>query len=262
VKAWFCIPSKRPLLEAENSLSKWREMGYGVALWRDEGDTPHPPCDFLHVAPKYLGWGTAINYLGRQVLSMDAECDWIVCGGDDTLPDAQRTPDQIAFECGRHFGENQQRFRLEPTTISTGYGHEPCQGRSPWSTFGVMQPLGDLELWPNSQIDKICGSPWIGREYFLRAYQGNGPICAEYGWMYDDEEMYEVTKRLGVLWQRHDVTHIHNHWARNPGGQCPTFAQHANTPQHFQKNKHLFESRKRAGFPGSKPLQMEVGVCT
>jgi hypothetical protein len=85
---------------------------------------------------------------------------------------------QIAKECTAHFG----------------------------GTFGVMQPTGDR--WANGSIDRICGSPWLGREFCTRMYHGKGPMYGGYLHMFGDEELQHVATRLGVLWQRRDLTHL------------------------------------------------------
>ena len=103
-------------------------------------------------------------------------------------------------------------------------------------------------------IERIAGSPWIGREFFLRANGGRGPIWVEYRAMFDDEELQEVATLLGVFWQRPDVCHYHDHWVRQRK-PCPEFSKKWNAPEHFEANRRLFQSRKAAGFPGHQPLE-------
>ena len=97
-----------------------------------------------------------------------------------------------------------------------------------FETFGVMQATGDRwgenEPWARAQfpdapayIDRICGSPWIGREFARRMNQGKGPFWREYFHMFADEELQCVAQRLGVLWQRRDLTHHHEHPRRSAG---------------------------------------------
>jgi hypothetical protein len=233
---WLALPSKRPLAEADKYFNKWRERGYRLALLRDEGDGPHPQCDLLVTRSRYPGWGGSANLLGKMLLSRDASCDWVVIAGDDTYPD-ERDPDKIAAECTAYFG----------------------------GTFGMMQPCGDpwgeespiyQRAFPSSprHIERIAGSPWIGREYFLRVNGGNGPIWPEYMAMYDDEEAQCVATKLGVFWQRRDVTHYHDHWMRQSVRRCPDFSQKWNDRRHFNASRDLFNRRKAAGFPGHEPL--------
>lgn len=172
---WFAVPSKRSPEEAETCLSKWREMGYKIALWRDVGD-PEIPCDLLLVG-EYKGYHNAVNALCREILARDPDAEWIVTGGDDMEPDPNKRAEVIAAECTEHFG----------------------------GTFGVMQPTGDITAWSESHVDRICGSPWMGREFCRRMYGGNGPFWHSYYHMYGDEEMHEVCKSLGLLWNRSDL---------------------------------------------------------
>lgn len=128
--------------------------------------------------------------------------------------------------------------------------------------FGVMQPTGDR--WGDAQgayIDRVAGSPWIGREFARRMYGGSGPYWPEYFHMGVDEELQAVATKLGVFWQRPDLTHYHAHWGRpRPGermGQVdrmPAFLAEANSPEHWRKYKALFSKRQAAGFPGHEPI--------
>lgn len=245
---WLCIPSARP---GGGSAGKWKAAGYNVALFVDSGHlsialrgsspAADKTCDDygadLVYGASYPGYAISVNFLIRQVSSIDFAAGWFIAGGDDTLPD-QRPPKPIAAECSAHFR----------------------------GTFGVMQPTGDR--WAGGQIDRICGSPWLGREFCSRANQGGGPLWHEYRHMFVDEELQNVAKNLGVLWQRPDLTHRHEHFCRfdervdwDRGRQAmPAFLREANTPEHWQKYKALFEGRQKHGFPGSSPLPHPVGI--
>jgi len=119
-----------------------------------------------------------------------------------------------------------------------------------------MQPTGDRWAegqwgFQNAPIDRVAGSAWIGREFALRAYGGDGPLWPEYRHMFPDEELQCVAEKLGVFWQRRDLTQFHNHWGRNGNAaDMPTFLAEANSREHWDKYKALFEARKAAGFPG------------
>lgn len=227
MSTWFCIPSARPTAEAGPVLAKWRERGYRIALLR-QGDAIE--ADIFIPTDRYLGWARSINMLARAVLRQDPEAEWIVSGGDDTLPDLANSPDIISAQCKEHFG----------------------------GTFGVMQPTGDR--WANGSIDRICGSPWLGREFCERMYQGNGPMFDGYGHMYADEELQQVASRLGVLWQRRDLIHLHKHYFRtgndgvNYGAAIPPHMVEWNGRKHWNESQSLFNSRRAAGFPGHQPL--------
>jgi len=121
---WYCIPSKRPPEEAEPILREWRERGYKIALWRDEGDG-HVTADWVMHGWEYPGYARAVNVLAKQVLEQDPTCEWIVTGGDDVLPDPNHSAEEIARECSEYFANAmlkealalwpQLRARLKPT---------------------------------------------------------------------------------------------------------------------------------------------------
>ncbi len=118
-----------------------------------------------------------------------------------------------------------------------------------------MQPTGDP--WSDTKgriIERIAGSPWIGREFCRRMNGGAGPLWQEYTHCFEDEELQCVAQKLGVFWQRPDLTHKHNHWMRKPNAKVPPHLAEATSPQHWAKFKALFEIRKRAGFPGHEPI--------
>lgn len=222
---WYCIPSARPAAQANEILLKWQGRGYKIALWRDQGHGV-VLCDIL-LDGSYPGYAMAVNALTKAVLERDAECEWIVTGGDDVEPDLNHAPGAIAAQCTAHFA----------------------------GTFGVMQPTGDR--WQNGSIDRICGSPWIGREFCERAYCGAGPFFEGYRHMFVDEELQHVAERLGVLQQRRDLVHLHRHWQRIPGTTCPPHLLEWSGPEHWQESQQMFRSRRAKGFPGHEPLSCE-----
>lgn len=245
VSVWLVIPSARPVAEVNACMDKWRDMGYDIALWRDQvhytGDLENPRADLLFGGSPYPGYAAAVNEMARGILSGnrffpgDPACDWIVCAGDDTAPNPTKSAELIGWECSEHFGgiwtDRDQR------------------------TFGVMQPTGDP--WSDHQgriIERIAGSPWLGREWCRRAYSGRGPLWPEYTHCFADEELQLVAQKFGVFWQRPDLTHMHNNWARERGmaEDMPAFLAEANSPQHWAKYSALFNQRKAAGFPGSE----------
>lgn len=235
MSVYLTIPSARPVPEAEACLAKWRERGYKLAIWRDAEPVN---CDVL-LTGLYPGYARAVNTLAREVLLRDPECSWMIAAGDDTEPDPNHTPEQIAAECIAHFG----------------------------GTFGIMQPTGDrwgedarmpnLHPMRSAYIDRVCGSPWIGREFAQRMYGGKGPYYEEYQHMFVDEELQGVAVKLGVLWQRRDLIHYHRHWARETNRRArvmPAFLKEANTPGHWGRFQSMFRLRQSQGFPGSEPL--------
>jgi hypothetical protein len=123
-----------------------------------------------------------------------------------------------------------------------------------------MQPTGDR--FAGGSIDRICGSPWLGREFCRRMYGGRGPFFPEYRHMFVDEELQEVAKSLGCFWQRIDLVHLHLHFMRDSRAltsnasrtEVPAHLVEANTREHWDKYKALFLARKGAGFPGHEPI--------
>jgi hypothetical protein len=203
-------------------------MGYSVALWRDAGDG-QVECDYLRVgATEYQGYAKAVNWLIADVKTFDPDARWFVTGGDDTDPDPVNRADEIAKECELKFG----------------------------GSFGVMQPTGDR--YAGGSIDRIAGSPWIGREFVERAYGGGGPYWPEYQHMFVDEEIREVARVLGVYWANPSVTHLHRHFMRESLAidspavtkPVPEFLREANSPGHWQKYQQIYRMRKAQGFPG------------
>jgi hypothetical protein len=240
VSVWLTIPSARRPQEANPILQKWRDMGYKIALFLDTREDTVKDCDFCTVG-EYPGYAQAINLLIKKVAIVDEAAEWFVIGGDDTLPDPHKRAEEIAAEC---------QVRFYNALID------------PWTeTFGVMQPTGDR--YAGGQIDRICGSAWIGREFAKRAYKGNGPLWPEYSHMFVDEELQEVAKRYGVLWQRRDLTQKHMHYMRESEAidsgaierRQPDHITHDGyTPEHWVKYQRLFLERRMAGFPGSELL--------
>ncbi len=243
MSVWYCIPSIRP---NGGTIPLWRERGYKVAALR-QGDLID--CELLIPTGEYRGWANSVNILAKAVVEMDPTAEWIVTGGDDYEPDMSREPHQIGAECCVHF--------FNGMTAAS-------------DTWGVMQPTGDR--WGDSiatrkqygedrgaYLDRIAGSPWMGREWVKRAYGGNGPMHAGYRHMYADEELKEVAEKLGVYWPRRDIVQLHRHWGRIAGEEfgriedCPDFLLPVNTPQHWHESQKLFIERKAAGWPGHEP---------
>jgi hypothetical protein len=243
MSVWMCCPAARP--EEQSTVPLWRSKGYKTALWRDPG-APPIKADLI-IMGEYPGHSVSNNRLIKTVLDMDPTCNWCVSAGDDVEPDQGHAPEDIARECEAHFAPSALMITAHPS-------------------FGVMQPTGDRWLedhyrkqFPDepAHIDRICGSPWIGREFCQRINQGLGPWWPEYFHMFNDEEMQNVTKRLGILWQRRDLTHMHKHWARSArptSNDMPKFLERANSPENWNAMKAIYDARKAAGFPGSEPL--------
>ena len=225
---YVCMPSARPLPDLLKIGAAWEAQGYVPVVWRDQSECL--PDSWMQCFGQYRGYYWTQNWLiGRCFDQLD--CDWIVAAADDMTPDPAKTALEIAAECTDHFG----------------------------GSFGVMQPTGDR--WGEQQThigppgsayaDRICGSPWIGRDFAAETYCGKGPYHEGYTHMFGDQELFEVAKRAGALWQRRDLTHYHHHWARVPSGAMPEFLREANSAEHWARYKKLFERRQAAGFPGA-----------
>jgi len=235
MSVWLAIPSKRPQSEAQACIDRWRARGYLVAMHRDTGDDI-VDCDYLSYGD-YQGYAKTVNALIRAVMKFDTDARWFIAAGDDISPDPTKRADEIADECETFFAKFDARGGLP-------HSH----------TFGVMQPTGDP--WADSagrMIERIAGSPWIGREFCERAYGGNGPYFEGYRHCFLDNEIMDVAKLLGVFWQRPDLTHHHAHWTRERR-PMPGYLAEPNSPAHWQKYHALYRERKAAGFPGYKPL--------
>lgn len=261
MSVWYCIPSKRPAEQANEVLKLWRERGYKIALFVDASDyeqqtrETETPADYREMAFAYPGYAKAVNALVRSVIRDNPDCDWIVTGGDDVEPDPNHSAEEIAKQCSGYF------FRLQRAETDS-------VGAQELETFGVMQPTGDRwgadepwakQMYPNAPayIDRVCGSPWLGREFCRRMYGGTGPLFSGYYHMFEDEELQNVAQKLGVLWQRPDLTHHHRHWGRKLGAtpqDIPEFLKKVSGPEHWKEAKALFESRKAEGFPGHEPI--------
>lgn len=240
---WYVIPSKRPPEQAEPVLRNWADRGYRVAIFTDLGHEPPQSAERV-IAGQYPGYAQAVNHLVSLVLTEDPDCQWIVTGGDDVHPDPNHTADEIAAQCSENFGSRD------------GLGASLAPG-----TFGVMQPTGDRwgddaaarARWPDApaMIDRICGSPWMGRSFCERINQGRGPLWPEYNHNWVDEELQNVAIKYGCFWQRRDLTHYHDHCRRNGGPWAPHLL---GADADYMRFKPLFEARQRMGFPGSEPL--------
>ena len=232
MSVYYCIPSIRP---GGGTLPKWREAGYKLAVLR-QGDPIG--ADIEIPTGEYLGWAKSVNILAKRVLAEDPECQWIVSGGDDYLPDPNHTPEEIARECSMHFG----------------------------GTFGVMQATADRwgddstarARWGEDRgamIDRIAGSPWMGREWCQRAYQGRGPMPEQYFHIFGDEQLQCVAEKLGVFWQRRDLLQHHAHALRKPHARADEWPEFLKPIQAmWAQEQARFDADKAAGFPGSEPL--------
>lgn len=258
MSVWYCIASARPPEQVEPVLAAWRERGYKIALWRDHF-LPKMEFDECVSEMPYPGYAQAVNHLARLVFTTDSSCDWIVTGGDDIYPDPNKMAAEIARECSDHF-KNVWFRNMELT-----FRGLRTQGLLPdnseiSATFGVMQPTGDR--WGDdalsrarygenrgAYIDRVCGSPWMGREFCQRIYGGKGPLWPEFTHMYVDEHLQCVAEKLDILWQRPDLAQHHEHWGRGgDAANMPEFLKEANSKPKWDEAKAIFERLKAGGF--------------
>ena len=138
--------------------------------------------------------------------------DYVVYIGDDMEPDPTFTAQEIAASLA---------------------GHSPEV---------VMQPIGDTAM-PGT--DRICGSPWV-----TSTSAADGVYHEGYWQFYGDEELFEKSKRDGLLIQRSDLIQKHHHWCRPGAGIKRTEYQERNSKMYWDMDKKLFMERKEKGFPG------------
>lgn len=241
---WLCIPSARPPEDAEKVLSKWRAQGYKIALWRDEGPEMFGIKTDGLLYGKYPGYARAVNELVDFVARNNPDAEWFVTGGDDVEPDMNHTAEEIARQCSTHFAEKAAAQR----------GDWCAADYRAAATFGVMQPTGDR--FAGGSIDRICGSPWMGREFCRRIYGGKGPLWPEFFHMFVDEHLQRAAQKLGILWQRPDLIHLHRHFMRASDDlnshavrvQPPSHLVHVNLQKHWDESKAIFQRLEAAGF--------------
>jgi hypothetical protein len=252
---WVCVPSARPVEHVREWAKAWRDLGYKVVLWRDDFQPDLYPAqgvtNELITIAEYPGYAVATNALIDIVLIKDPECNWVVIGGDDIYPDPNHTADEIAAQCTEHFAERDTKMIGIPDPERRPYAQLV-------GTFGVMQPTGDRygeDETGSAYADRVCGSAWLGREFCTRINRGTGPLWHEYTHMFVDEELQQVAIKYCALWQRRDLTHHHEHWARKRADVAdrPRWLEAVSGPEHWRKSKFIYESRKSTGFPGSEP---------
>ncbi len=219
---WFVCPSARPKAEATACINAWLEFGCKVMLLR-EGEPLDLPI-YQYPVAFYSGWAVSNNHLIKTAMSIDKWADWFVCGSDDYWPDLRTNADQVLYECNYHFG----------------------------GTLGVMQPTGDR--YNEGYIDDAAASPWIGREFAERSYNGHGPFRDEYHHFYADTELQQVALNLGCFWQRRDIMQEHKHWTRY-GVEKPEFAE-ALYANYWDKDESLYKARQGTGFPGHQLVKI------
>lgn len=266
MSVWLTIPSARPPAEVGKTLLEWYRKGYNLALWRDQQDNLSAAFKndlerIFIIVGDYPGYAQAVNLLTRAVFARDPQCNWIVAGGDDTLPDPNHTPEGIALECSIYFAAR-AIGKTPDEAVNIFTNPELIRPMMKGSTFGVMQPTGDR--WGDKNgayIDRVAGSPWIGREFCKRMNQGLGPYHPGFQHMHVDECLQEVAIKLDVFWQRPDLIHKHEHWGQPKPGErfvttdrMPEHVKKWNSPEHWKSSKELLSRLRAEDFKECMPL--------
>jgi hypothetical protein len=215
-KVWYAIPSCNQVRCSE-SFAKWKEMGYLTCVLLDKGADQPKDADLIMYTDVYEGYYKSFITMARTI---GRDADMIVTGGDDIFPDPSKKASEIAHE---------------------------CMTRYPDGLF-VMQPTGDAM----SGVESICASPWFGRGWLDRGYQGRFPVWHEYIAFFGDQELKEVAERIKCLWQRKDLCQYHHHWSR-VGGPAKTDYQIRND-RYWKHDEAIYKKRMMQKFPQMWPL--------
>jgi hypothetical protein len=237
---FVAFPSAKPEVEAIAAAERWMAAGYQVALFLDQEFRSDDDIDVRKLMSpsgpiycmrgNYRGYYRTVNRLMMNLLGDFPNLNVIITAGDDMLPPPEKTPQQIEKEFIEHFS----------------------------GTFGVMQGTGDrwmIDDAGKAASERICGSPFLGREFILRWNEGRGPFWPEYFHFYGDEELKNTAEAAGLLWQRPDLTIQHDHWQRL-GNQPAAHNRRAQTK--WQVDKALFQFRQQTQFMGSRPVPKEL----
>jgi hypothetical protein len=215
-EVWLAIPSANPDL-CRKTLPVWREMGYRIAVLQNH-EQGSIPADITVWRDEYPGWAESINILTREVVPKTASI--VVSGGDDMLPEARVPAHSIARQFHERFPDG----------------------------FGVMQPQGDTYM----DAEHSCGSPWLGRGWIDRMYNGKGPMFGGYRHNWADLELFWLAKGLGALWQRPDLAQHHEHFWRTGEPKPEYWAQQVEP--YDRADVQLFLARSWLSFPGHVPI--------
>jgi len=212
------------MARAKATLARWHGQGYRSIVYVDPDVEAEwlGPTQIVIGAGSYPGYYVAQNHLARLACAMGAGA--VVLAGDDMDPDPNLRADQILQECRDH-----------------AHGE-----------LFVMQPCGDpqgMDETCRPAAARICGSPWVGRDYVRCGYGGEGPFWSGYMHFYGDEELKSTAEANAVLWMRPDLTQFHHHWSFGHGAQAPY--QKRNSDLWWGRDKALFMARRLAGWPGS-----------
>jgi hypothetical protein len=230
VRHYVCFPSADPTKGHACAL-EWLTAGYIPMVMADlgpwvgtHGAISNLPYKAIQERYPFPGYYRVINEVVDWAFKDGAHL--VTCIGDDMGPPKQ----------GAEFHSTRFLSRF-PSPV------EP----------GLMQCTGDRQ---GSQIEgrvaaeRICGSPTFNRGWNDRAFQGHGPF-GDYGFksFYCDEMLYEVGRKLGVLYQEPELSIDHKHWSFL---RSKKEWWHEKAQKNWTYDKELFESLKANGFPGSE----------
>jgi len=208
---WVAFPSCNPE-RASQVRDAWHIRGYSVAIASENEDCLRY-VEHGILEKEYQGYWKTSNRLCKELVERGA--DIVVVGADDIYSDLRLSAQDIGEQFTKRFPD----------------------------FFGVMQPTGD-DL---QGTDKICGSPWIGKEFINQAYGGKGPYLDEFFQFYGDELMFEETKLACLLWQNPEIVQRHEHWTRK-GGPNKLGYQERNSNRWWNHDREIFMKLKESGF--------------
>jgi hypothetical protein len=221
-RVFYAFPTACPIPQARACLEAWKDMGYGTAVIVLDDERKHLPADLvlLHEGNQYPGFAKSVNRIARWVLGNQPSCQIIVTAGDDCYPDQNKRADEIADEFIEHFH----------------------------GTLGVMQPHGDE--WHHNHDgkgyipDNCAWSPWLGREWCERSYMGKGPLHEGFYHYWNDRNLLQVAKWLGLYWVRPDIIHRDDNWKRDR--------------RHLGRPAYLYEARRRTAADKALALRLQA----
>lgn len=210
--------------KAVEAVDAWRAKGYKTLVYMD---APNLRCNadivIYGAGCAYPGYYRLIGTLARQ--AFDKGADVVTCIGDDMLP-----PEQGAEWVAEDY------FKRYKTGLGVYQGCGDEQGKDETGTPAAA---------------RICGSPTFGKDWSNRAYKGAGAFCDIYGSYYGDEDLFNVARKLGLLWLEPSVTIKHLHWS---WGWTQIQDYHQRNQRGWEQDQRIFFTRRAAGFPGSELL--------
>jgi hypothetical protein len=190
----------------------WKAHGFKVGVLIDL-DEPKVDADLVLIPDKYPGCVASLNMLTKRAFELGAA--GVVLSADDGFP-----------------GSTSDKFWQRYQELLGG--------------FGVLQPTGDFY----EAFNWCAPCPLIGRSTFACLYGGNGPLCGDYRHYYADQEIRDVAIASRCFATDNELTIEHRHFSRGHKDTLPPakrrYAQSTNAG-----DRHTYEFRKAAGFPGA-----------